>query len=86
MPKITKTKNENLQRQLDQWVELIDFCNNASGEEKIAAARRFAESFVPIDIDTADLDYFAGNLVNDQVIIYSYIYILINLCRIIFKD
>lgn len=66
---MTQTSNENLQRQLDAWVEAVDHC---LGQETLSQTRRdainaFVRTFVPPDVGEDDISYFSENLFNDEV-------------------
>ncbi len=63
-----KTTNSHLQNQLDNWVSMIAQCFTASSDDiRRQNIRRFTESFVPLDVQGDDLDYFSNNLINDEV-------------------
>eukprot|EP00981_Chlorochromonas_danica_P009410 scaffold2653_cov176-Ochromonas_danica.AAC.2 len=75
MAAIQQTKNAHLQTTLNSWVELLaQACQlssraaNPQGqgpfrEEKI---EEFVRSFVPLDVEEADIEHYGNNLKNDE--------------------
>lgn len=76
MAAIQQTKNAHLQATLNSWVELLaQACQlssraaNPQGqgpfrEEKID---EFVRSFVPLDVEEADIEHYGNNLKQDEV-------------------
>lgn len=67
---MSRTTNPNLQRQLEDWVHMVD---DALREPNLSTQRgqkimTFTRTFVPHDVTEDDIDHFSSNLINDEVV------------------
>ena len=65
----TRTRNPGLQRCLDQWsIQLTDINSQpADPQSRYRAIDSFARSFVPLDVEEADIAHYAQSLASDLV-------------------
>lgn len=66
---LKRTKNQNLQNQLNEWIEK---CNEINILELNSIERRnkineFCLSFVPRDVTTEECEGYAESLISDEV-------------------
>ena len=65
-----KTNNASLQKQLEDWVIMLEMCTSSeiSQTQKRDCLKAFAQTFVPPDVRAVpeDFDYFLNNLINDE--------------------
>ncbi len=66
---MTKTKNENLQAQLESWSAAIAvaFSQPNPSAARTDAILDFVRTFVPLDVTEDDIDHFSNALSMDDV-------------------
>jgi hypothetical protein len=63
-----KTTNPNLQKQFDEWVEMIRVAMALPdpSSQRSDAVLQFTRSFVPSDVTEDDIAHFSNNLLSDM--------------------
>ena len=66
---LRRTKNSNLQTQLDAWVAALTAVSALAmhSPERLAACVDFCRTFVTADVEEDDVQYFANNIATDEV-------------------
>ena len=72
-----KTSNQYLQASLDTWVAILRAAHQAPSRSSSESSNarsfkediidRFVRSFVPTDVEEADIEHYGNSLKNDQV-------------------
>jgi hypothetical protein len=68
-----KTSNAHLQATLDHWVGLLQQAHLSPsvnmGGNKEQLIDQFVRSFVPLDVEEADIEHYSGSLKTDEVLV-----------------
>lgn len=75
---LRRTKNANLQTQLDAWVAALTAVSALpmDSPERLVACVEFCRTFVASDVEEDDVQYFANNIATDEVV-WLWFYFLI---------
>lgn len=83
---LIKTKNNNLQNQLNEWIEICQEINllELNSNERNNKIKEFCIKFVPRDITIEECNEYANNIAGDEVYLYIYIYLYFILYNFIY--